>query len=68
MSTDNMRNIMTIITYSNRLATLQSIARYLQARRYSRVGIERANVMILLDLVHDRLAEIEEYDYGNTSV
>lgn len=57
MKTETVQRIITIVTYTERPATLRAVDRFLSDRQYRR-GIADPDVLTLRDMVKARKAEL----------
>ena len=57
MRTETIRKVITIITYTERPATLRAVDRFLSERQYRR-GIADPDVLTLRDMVKARKTEL----------
>lgn len=57
MKTETVRKVVTIITYTERLGTLESVDKFLAEKQFRR-GIADPDVVTLRDMVKERIAEI----------
>lgn len=57
MNTETIRKVITIITYTERLRTLESIDKFLAEKQFRR-GLADLDVVALRDMVKERKAEI----------